>query len=228
MHDDIRAVVAAVGRVDFALDVVLNREQRIVEAFGGSLLGDARRGPRGLAAAGDAAGAGAVRRRGHHQRRLPARPEPLPGGEGHVGRGDRWCSPAGPIVCAAECRDGFPDHGSYREVLASAASPEALLDDDRGAGAHRARTSGRCRCRPRCRRRPGSSCTPSYLADDDLASAHLGHTDGRRGDRRGVRWPRPGRTPGCACCPRARRLFPTSASCVTARSSRRRRRGRPR
>ena len=28
--------------------------------------------------------------------------------------------PGGLIVCAAECRDGFPDHGSYREVLASA------------------------------------------------------------------------------------------------------------
>ena len=36
--------------------------------------------------------------------------------------------PGGLIVCAAECRDGFPDHGSYREVLASAASPRALLD----------------------------------------------------------------------------------------------------
>ena len=35
--------------------------------------------------------------------------------------------PGGVIVCAAECRDGFPDHGSYREVLASADSPSALL-----------------------------------------------------------------------------------------------------
>ena len=57
VHDDIRAVVEAVGGVDFGLDVVLNREQRIVEAFGGPLPADARRRPRGLAAAGDAAGA---------------------------------------------------------------------------------------------------------------------------------------------------------------------------
>ena len=34
----------------------------------------------------------------------------------------------GMIVCAAECRDGFPDHSSYRQVLASAASPRALTD----------------------------------------------------------------------------------------------------
>ena len=35
--------------------------------------------------------------------------------------------PGGLIVCAAECRDGFPDHGSYRTELAAADSPEALL-----------------------------------------------------------------------------------------------------
>ena len=45
--------------------------------------------------------------------------------------------PGGTIVCAAECRDGFPDHGSYREVLASEAVPGGAARDDRGAGAHR-------------------------------------------------------------------------------------------
>ena len=35
--------------------------------------------------------------------------------------------PGGAIICAAECRDGFPDHGSYRSELASADSPQALL-----------------------------------------------------------------------------------------------------
>jgi nickel-dependent lactate racemase len=33
----------------------------------------------------------------------------------------------GTLICAAECRDGFPDHGSYREVLASQPTPAALL-----------------------------------------------------------------------------------------------------
>ena len=35
--------------------------------------------------------------------------------------------PGGTIVCAAECRDGLPAHGSYGEVLASQSSPEKLL-----------------------------------------------------------------------------------------------------
>jgi nickel-dependent lactate racemase len=35
--------------------------------------------------------------------------------------------PGGLIICAAECADGFPDHGSFQEVLNSAATPQALL-----------------------------------------------------------------------------------------------------
>jgi lactate racemase len=34
----------------------------------------------------------------------------------------------GTIICAAECRDGLPSHGSYGAVLASATSPAALLE----------------------------------------------------------------------------------------------------
>jgi nickel-dependent lactate racemase len=33
----------------------------------------------------------------------------------------------GTIVCAAECSDGLPSHGSYGQVLASQPSPEKLL-----------------------------------------------------------------------------------------------------
>jgi len=35
--------------------------------------------------------------------------------------------PGGTIICAAECRDGLPDHGSYGAVLASQPDPESLL-----------------------------------------------------------------------------------------------------
>jgi len=36
--------------------------------------------------------------------------------------------PGGAILCAAECRDGIPEHGLYGELLRQAASPKALLD----------------------------------------------------------------------------------------------------
>ena len=35
--------------------------------------------------------------------------------------------PGGTIVCAAECRDGLPDHGSYGEILSSQPDPESLI-----------------------------------------------------------------------------------------------------
>ena len=34
---------------------------------------------------------------------------------------------SGTIVCASECRDGLPSHGSYGAVLTSQPTPEALL-----------------------------------------------------------------------------------------------------
>ena len=33
----------------------------------------------------------------------------------------------GVILCAAECRDGLPDHGTYVDLLARGASPDELL-----------------------------------------------------------------------------------------------------
>ena len=90
----------------------------------------------------------------------PARPEPLPGGEGHVGGADQVVRPGGTIVCAAECRDGFPDHGSYREVLASAAVARRRCSTTIAARERRpCPTSGRSRSRPASSPPAGSSCT---------------------------------------------------------------------
>jgi nickel-dependent lactate racemase len=33
----------------------------------------------------------------------------------------------GTIICAAECRDGLPDHGAYGELLAARETPAELL-----------------------------------------------------------------------------------------------------
>ena len=34
----------------------------------------------------------------------------------------------GLIICVAECRDGFPEHGLYRELLFSYETPQAMLN----------------------------------------------------------------------------------------------------
>ena len=144
----------------FALDVTLNREQQIVQAFGGELSPMHR-------AAREAA-------RGTAMREVPSRFEvvvttnsgfPLDQNLYQAVKGMSAASTVvrdgGTIVCAAECRDGFPDHGSYREVLASEPSPQALLDAICRARGHGRPTSGRCRSRRRSRSRRTSSCTPT-------------------------------------------------------------------
>ena len=83
VHDAIRAIAAAV-RVDFALDVLID------DASGSPARSGARSSRctpplRGGAGRGDAARRAPVRHRRDHQQRLPPRPEPVPGGQGHVG-----------------------------------------------------------------------------------------------------------------------------------------------
>ena len=80
------------------------------------------------------------------------------------------------IVCAAECRDGFPDHGSYQEVLSSAPSPEALLAEISG----RPKTvpdQWQVQVQAKIQSRARVVVHSGYLAEEQLAAAHLGHTD---------------------------------------------------
>jgi lactate racemase len=174
VHDDIRAVVGAVGRVDFALDVVLNREQQIVEAFGGELFAM-------HATAREAA------------RRLAMRPvdgrfdvvvttnagfpldQNLYQSVKGMSAGATVVREGGTIVCAAECRDGFPDHGSYREVLESAASPRALLDAIE-ARPHTVPDQWQVQVQAKVQSLARVVMHTSYLSDGALAAAHLEQT----------------------------------------------------
>jgi nickel-dependent lactate racemase len=128
VHDDVRAVVGAVGKVDFALDVVLNREQAIVQAFGGPVLemhAEARKLTRKLAMSPVPSLFEVVVTTGSG---YPLDQNLYQAVKG-ISAAATVVRAGGTIVCAAECRDGFPDHGSYREVLASAESPKALFDN---------------------------------------------------------------------------------------------------
>jgi nickel-dependent lactate racemase len=83
--------------------------------------------------------------------------------------------PGGTIVCAAECRDGFPDHGSYRQVLASAPSPQALLAD---ISARRRTVPDQWQVQVQARIQSGARVVmhTSHLGDEELAEAHLEQT----------------------------------------------------
>jgi nickel-dependent lactate racemase len=175
VHDDVRAVVSAVGSVDFALDVTLNREQEIVRAFGGELSAM-------HAAACEAARVTAMRE-------VPSRFDvvvttnsgfPLDQNLYQSVKGMSAASTVvrdgGTIVCAAECRDGFPDHGSYREVLASAPSPQALLD---AIAARRETVPDQWQVQVQAKIQVQAEVVvhSDFLDADALRSAHLGYSD---------------------------------------------------
>jgi nickel-dependent lactate racemase len=173
VHDDIRAIAAATG-THFALDVVLDGEKRIARAFGGELF-----------AMHEAACASA---RQTAMRAVPGAFDvvlttnsgfPLDQNLYQAVKGMSAAAqvvrPGGAIVCAAECRDGFPEHGSYREELTAAASPAALLD----AIAARTRTvpdQWQIQIQAAIQARSRVIVHTSYLSDAELAEAHLEQT----------------------------------------------------
>jgi lactate racemase len=173
VHDDVRAIAAGTG-VTFGLDVVLNRDKEIVAAFGGDLL------------AMHAAACAAARRAA--MRPVPARFDvvvttnsgfPLDQNLYQSVKGMsaayQVVRPGGVIVCAAECRDGFPDHGSYRQVLASAPSPRALADSIR-ARAQTVPDQWQVQVQAQIQAACRVVMHTSYLSDPDLAAAHLEQT----------------------------------------------------
>jgi lactate racemase len=173
VHDDVRAIAAATG-TDFALDVTLDGAQRIVGAYGGELFA------MHAAACADA-------------RVIAMRPVARPFDvvvtsnsgfplDQNLYQAVKGMSAAaevvrdgGTIVCAAECRDGFPSHGSFRAELTSAPSPEALL----AAIESRAQTvpdQWQIQIQARIQARSRVVMHTSYLSDAELADAHLAQT----------------------------------------------------
>jgi nickel-dependent lactate racemase len=125
VHDDVREIAKMVG-IHFAIDVTLNRDQKITAAFAGDILEQHRAA---CAYAKETA--------------MRAVPHPfdvvLTTNSGYpldqnlyqavkgMSAAAKIVKRGGTIVCAAECRDGLPSHGSYGAVLASQPTPEALL-----------------------------------------------------------------------------------------------------
>jgi lactate racemase len=173
VHDDVRTIAAATG-VSFGFDVVLNRDKQIVAAYAGALL------PMHAAACSQAKALA-----------MRSVPEPfdvvVTTNSGYpldqnlyqavkgMSAAFQVVRPGGTIVCAAECRDGFPDHGSYREVLASAASPQALLDEI-AARPHTVADQWQVQIQARIQSTSRVVMHTSHLSDADLAAAHLEQT----------------------------------------------------
>ncbi len=126
IHDDIREISEMTG-VDFAVDVTLNRRKEITAAFAGTLFEE-------HSVACQAA-------RSHAMQAVDTPFDvvvttnsgyPLDQNLYQSVKGmsaaAKIVKPGGTIICAAECRDGIPDHGAYGKILASCQSPREMLD----------------------------------------------------------------------------------------------------
>ncbi|MGH3658961.1 MAG: nickel-dependent lactate racemase, partial [Micromonosporaceae bacterium] len=173
VHDDVRAIAAATG-VDFAFDVILNRDQEIVGAYAGELFAMHRAA---CAAAKDNAMApvdAAFDVVLTTNSGFPLDQNLYQAVKG-MSAAAEVVRPGGVIVCAAECRDGFPDHGSYREVLTSAPSPESLLERI-AARSHTVPDQWQVQVQARIQAKARVVVHSAYLSADDLRAAHLDHT----------------------------------------------------
>ncbi len=174
VHDAVRAIADATG-VDFMLDVLLDREQRIVEVFSGDLLA-------AHAAACRSAKLLAMAPVEHEFDVVVTTNSGFPLDQNlyqavkGMSAGAAVIKPGGTLICAAECRDGFPNHGSYREVLASQPSPSALLREIE-ARETTIPDQWQVQVQARVQERARVVMHTATLSEADLAGAHLAYTD---------------------------------------------------
>jgi nickel-dependent lactate racemase len=125
VHDDVREIARITG-VDFAFDVTLNGDKRITAAFAGELFEEHRRAcaqskreaMRGVDSPFDVV---VTTNSG-----FPLDQNLYQSVKG-MSAAAQIVKENGVILCAAECRDGLPNHGAYADLLKRRRSPEELL-----------------------------------------------------------------------------------------------------
>src|SRR2546430_15033462 len=125
IHDDVREIARMTG-VNFAVDVTLNRDQAITAVVAGGLFAEHRlaceRARRDAMRAADAAFDVVLTTNSGY----PLDQNLYQAVKG-MSAAAKVVRSGGTIICAAECRDGIPNHGAYGEILASGSSPRELL-----------------------------------------------------------------------------------------------------
>jgi lactate racemase len=170
VHDAVRAIAAATG-VGFALDVLLDDAQRITSAFAGGVLtmhaaacAEARQeAMRAVDAPFDVV----ITTNGGY----PLDQNLYQAVKG-MSAAAQIVKPGGTIVCAAECRDGLPNHGSYGEVLAAQADPTRLLEMICAPG-YAAPDQWQVQIQAQILTKARVLIKTSGLGPDDLRKAHL-------------------------------------------------------
>lgn len=170
VHDAVRAIAAATG-VTFALDVLIDDRQRITRAFGGEILAMhaaacAAARSEAMQPVDDAFDIVITTNSGYPlDQNLYQAVKGMSAAATIVRHG-------GTIICAAECRDGLPDHGSYREMLASGRTPAELMARIL-AQPHTVPDQWQVQVQARVQARARVLLRTDGLADSDVRAAHL-------------------------------------------------------
>ncbi len=170
VHDAIRRIARDTG-VSFAIDVTVDDEHRITSVHAGELFAEH---------------SGAC----EFARSVTMRPAPEPfdvvitTNSGYpldlnlyqavkgLSAAARVVRPGGSIICAAECRDGIPEHGDYKSLLTSRKSPEDLLSMVEAPGFSR-QDQWQVQIQAQIQLKANVYLKSDYLTPDQVRSAHI-------------------------------------------------------
>jgi len=170
VHDTVREIAAITG-VDFTLDVTINRDRQITNAYAGNLL-------KVHAAACQAS------------RQTVMQPVSRPfevvvtTNSGYpldqnlyqavkgMSAAAQIVSEGGTIICAAECRDGVPEHGEYGRILREGKSPADMLRTIESATTT-THDQWQVQIQAKVQMRAEVLLKSSYLTPDQVRAAHL-------------------------------------------------------
>ena len=174
IHDAIRRIAAHVG-VDFSVDVAINRDRQIVSACAGEIF------------AVHAQMASQVKRTAMQAFDAPFdvvvttnSGYPLDQNLYQSVKGmavaAQVVKPGGVIVCAAECADGLPSHGEYRDILTQRETPADLLAMICAAG-HNRHDQWEVQIQAQIQQHAEVFLKTDGLSVADVRAAHLAPTD---------------------------------------------------
>ena len=170
MHDTIREI-SSVVKPDFSLDVALNKDHQITAVFAGELFTAHKLGC-------------------EYVKETAMQPVDRPyevvvtTNSGYpldqnlyqaikgVSAANQIVAQGGAIVTAAECSDGLPDFGSYKDILHMQPSPEALLGMIEGEG-FRVHDQWQVQVQAQVQRRARVHLHTDGLSEEQVRAAHL-------------------------------------------------------
>jgi nickel-dependent lactate racemase len=170
VHDSVREIAALTG-VDFALDVTINRDRQITAAYAGDLLK--------VHAAACQASRQTVMQPVQRPFEVVVTTNsgyPLDQNLYQAVKGmsaaAQIVAEGGTIICAAECRDGVPEHGEYGRILLEGDSPEALLRSIETAP-ETTHDQWQVQIQAKVQMRAEVLLKSSYLTPEQVRAAHL-------------------------------------------------------